>query len=156
MPHDETRGGPRRPDGRPRPPAGPGKFSERTDLSEPPVAQGVYVDRGLPYGTRGRIERGQRAAPLPNRRVRPRISERAQVESPLAQLLLRPTIFPDEPVTAGLPIGAGAGPEVLPRRDRPSLVQLLAALPGASEEIKALAEELQAFEPEEGEIALEF
>lgn len=105
---EEKRGGFRPPDGRPRPPAGPGRFSQRTDLSEPPLPQGVYAPTGLPFGQRQQVERAQKVAPVPNRRVRPKAQGMT-----LADLLARPTARPDDPITAGLPVGPGPGPEIL-------------------------------------------
>lgn len=52
----EKRGGKRAPDFKPRPVSGPGKFSERADLTDP---------KNLPYGNRQALEEARAAVPLP-------------------------------------------------------------------------------------------
>jgi hypothetical protein len=120
----DARGGRRVPDNKARPVAGPGKLSQRTDLSQPPPGQGSYVPSGMQYGQRQRLEQAQQVAPAPALRQgppappppgRPGQPQAAGGQIPsLAQILARPTDRPDEPPTAGLPGGAGPGPEVLP------------------------------------------
>jgi hypothetical protein len=113
-------GGPRPADGKPRPPAGPGKYSQRTDLSQPPGAQGTYAPTGLPYGEATAARRAMQAAPLPANRGTPapaptraspaRQAPAGQPAGPppdIWSILARPTNRPDEPLTAGLPVGAG-------------------------------------------------
>lgn len=109
---EENRGGPRQPDGKPRPPSGPGKYSQRTDLSR-------VVPTGQEYGARAPQEAALAEFPLPTS------SSSAAQPSPvgapapglnpldLASLLIRPTNRPDEPVTAGMESGPGPGPEAL-------------------------------------------
>jgi hypothetical protein len=123
QPMPDGRGGARAPDGRPRPPAGPGKLSQRSDLSQPAGTQGVYVESGGPYGQRKQIAQGQAAAPLPARRTAPIAGGPPRAAAPqgatqapvpsaamgLMDILARPTSRPDEPVTAGIPSGPGPG-----------------------------------------------
>lgn len=80
-------------------------YPNRTDLQSPKVAS------GQPYGERARQEAAQSAIPLPGP---PPV--RAAPPSPAPGSfgpLTRGTERPDEPLTAGLSIGAGAGPEAV-------------------------------------------
>lgn len=102
--------------------------------------QGVKVPSGLPYGMGEQLAEAQRAIPLPGSGSTPRPSAPSSAATPAATppstapvdamaaaiaaaaamqppqgRLLRPSERPWEPVTTGLPIGPGAGPEVLPR-----------------------------------------
>lgn len=71
-------------------------YPQRTDLNED--RQPVRVASGQPYGQRQAQEAAQRAVPLP-------------AAPPVA--FDRPTEYPTEPLTAGLPVGPGPGPEAL-------------------------------------------
>jgi len=86
-------------------------YSNRSDLN----AQPVRAKSGQGYGERKRAEDAQRAVPLP------------QTRQPFA----RPTERPTEPITAGLPMGAGPGPEVLANQPSgdPDLTRLAPYLP---------------------------
>lgn len=73
-------GGVRAPDRRPRPPAGPGKQTQRTDLSKVTPgglpAQGVYAPNvadspDLQYGDASRLSKAQTSVPLPSASVPP-------------------------------------------------------------------------------------
>lgn len=86
-------------------------YPNRTDLN----AQPVRTASGQEYGERTRQEQAQQAVPLP-----------AAAPVPPAQPLLRPTERPNEPVTSGLPLGPGPGPEVLGGADLPELEELRA------------------------------
>lgn len=98
----------------------PGKsYSNRSDLN-----QAVKVAPGQPYGQRQQLEQAQQAVPLPNAQNLPAAPTQAAGPSALpqggpmpalpgAQPFTRPTERPNEPVTTGLPVGAGAGPEAL-------------------------------------------
>jgi len=79
-----------------KPVSGPGKLSQRTDMvnSDPNV-----------YGDRKAMQETMSAAPMAKAQPAPK--------QPPVTGLFAPTEFPDEPVTAGSPLGAGAGPEVL-------------------------------------------
>jgi hypothetical protein len=121
--------------GPPRPPAGPGKLSQRTDLSMGSAGQPVYVQQGQPYGAAGAEKAAQKIAPLaqgqanifapgpPPQAPGPAPAGMANPSAPpvaavgtqpgapsIHQLLNTPTRRPQEPVTAGLPMGAGPGP----------------------------------------------
>ena len=88
-------------------PAGPGKFSTRTDgLSFQSDAYGAGVENaankaGAPMAKTPDV-RGARASDV-----------RAAAASAPVTPLYAPSERPDEPVTAGIPMGAGPGPEVL-------------------------------------------
>jgi len=77
----------------------PGKaYPNRTDLNAD--RQPVRVPSGGRYGDRQAAEAAQRIMPLPDNR-------------PDVVPLDAPSRRPDEPVTAGLPVGPGPGPEIL-------------------------------------------
>lgn len=84
-----------------KPVSGPGRLSQRTDM----------IPSGGAYGERKamveQIAAGNRATP-----------EQPAAPAPKVTGLFAPTEMPQEPVTTGNPLGAGAGPEVmnLPRR----------------------------------------
>lgn len=85
--------------------AGPGKFSKRTDLPSQYYGEGVEtasVKSGAPLAsTRGVADNvGGRPANAP-------------VSSAPVTELFAPSQRPDEPVTAGIDMGAGPGSEVL-------------------------------------------
>lgn len=104
MPHEENRGGRREPDGQPRPPAGPGRFANRQDLSQP-----ARVPEGpMPHGTKKRLREGQQASPVPKRKASiplPPTSQTGQGAAvpSMRDILGRPTDRPDEPITAQPP-----------------------------------------------------
>lgn len=125
--------------GPPRPPAGPGKLSQRSDLSTGSAGQPIYVQQGQPYGAAGAEKTAQKIAPLaqgqanifapgpppqapgpvPPGMANPSAPPVAPVASTpgqpsIHQLLNTPTRRPQEPVTAGLPMGAGPGPTPTP------------------------------------------
>lgn len=111
------RGGYRQPQG-PRPPSGPGRFSQRDEGTQP-IRSPDLDEPGMQYGQREELEAGQRIAPIPQGGT-PRPAQRPRISSPpvdgnlpsfLSEL---PTNRPNEPETAGLPMGPGPGPEVLP------------------------------------------
>jgi len=111
--------------------------------------QPVRVASGQPYGQRQQQEQAQRAQPLPNADA---IFQQAMAAAgeggglvgaePLPDMSQRP----DEPVTFGLPTGAGPGPEALgplalpPAQRDPDLIYLASQLPV----LEALAERPQA------------
>ena len=79
----------------------PGKnYSNRSDLAQAPRAAG-----GQEYGKRGQQIAAQKAMPLPSMPGPPRSDP-----TPMHAGTQRPT----EPITAGLPIGAGPGPQANP------------------------------------------
>ena len=83
--------------------AGPGKFSKRTDMSMGSIAYGEGVETAA-------IKSGAPLAKTPDVRGLPasQVREAAQVTP-----LFAPTQRPDEPITTGIAIGDGAGPEIL-------------------------------------------
>ena len=89
-------------------PAGPGKFSTRTDglsFQSPEYGAGVEqaaIKAGAPLAKTADV-RGARAGD-----VRAAASQGAPVTP-----LYAPTQRPEEPITTGIPMGPGAGPETL-------------------------------------------
>lgn len=92
---------------KPRDPA-----SNRSDLRAKGRPQAVTVPTGLGYGERQALEASQSAMPLPGDPFQAAIAEANASPTELLSLL-GPTARPDEPVTAGLPMGPGPGPEIL-------------------------------------------
>lgn len=91
--------------------AGPGKFSVRTDgLSMPSAAYGEGVDTAA-------IKAGAPLAKTPNVRgaTATDVRQAAQSAGSITPLYA-PSERPGEPVTAGISLGAGPGPEVLGMR----------------------------------------
>lgn len=107
-------GGYRKPE-HPAPASGPGRLSRRTDGGP---TQKLSVGTDLPYGDREATLNAERTAGMAAAdTVKP-----AQVPSgpqagasapPQFSPLDAPTARPDEPVTHGVDIGAGGGPDVL-------------------------------------------
>src|SRR5271169_4893549 len=100
----------------------------RTDLQRP------QAPTGLPYGDRAKLVASQQAlpmgAPAPAGPT-PAAGQATPPPGPAPGSLpfLGPTERPNEPVTAGLPLGPGAGPESLSMNQRTDpLVQAVAAL----------------------------
>lgn len=84
-------------------------YGNRTDLNR--NRQPVQAAAGQPYGERGAQEQAQRAIPLP---AAPPVSAPPPSPAPGSfGPFTRPTEFPDEPLTAGLPVGPGPGPEAV-------------------------------------------
>lgn len=87
-------------------------YPNRSDLAKQPVRTAP----GQPYGAAGKQADAQRAIPLPSTPT-PSPTAPAPQNAPFAPpepgLLGAPTARPSEPVTAGLPIGAGPGPEAI-------------------------------------------
>src|SRR5215831_3219302 len=98
----------------------PGKpYGNRTDYQQP-----VQVVSGQQYGQRQALANAQRTIPLPNNVATPppappQPPPPAAAPAPMpappgsAGAFDRPTERPQEPVTTGLPLGPGPGPEVL-------------------------------------------
>lgn len=78
--------------------SGPGPMSQRIDK------QPMRAPTGLPYGEAGKLMDAQRGAPMAATPAPPSI--------PITGLH-EPSANPDQPVTAGAPLGAGPGPEAL-------------------------------------------
>jgi hypothetical protein len=109
--------------------SGPGKFSKRTDgLSFESTEYGSGVENaaiksGAPLAKTADV-RGARASDV-----------RAAAAGAPVTPLYAPTQRPDEPITTGIPMGAGAGPEVLginnnldTQEDRDRMISYLPAL----------------------------
>jgi hypothetical protein len=96
-------------------PAGPGKFSTRTDNLQMPsqfYGEGVEtaaIKSGAPLAKTGEV-RGMPAAEV-----------RAAAQEPITPLYA-PSQRPDEPVTAGIDRGAGVGSEALASQQRTELL----------------------------------
>lgn len=90
--------------------AGPGKFSVRTDgLSLPSQAYGEGVETQA-------IKSGAPMARTPDVRGATNTEVRQAAQQADIVPLFAPTQRPDEPITTGIPLGEGAGPEVLGMR----------------------------------------
>ena len=88
--------------------AGPGKFSRRTDgMRLPSSGYGEGVETAA-------IQSGAPLAKTPNVRPQSR-SEMGMAPSQLERVtpLFAPTERPNEPITSGIPMGEGPGPEAL-------------------------------------------
>lgn len=115
-----ARGGYRKPE-RPATVSGPGKFSRRTDGQ--PIRSTDLDTPGQKFGDRAMIEESQRAVPIRGA-AGAAIPRRAQHSAGTGKKL-PPFLFqmdsanPLEPVTTGLPLGPGAGPEALVASEPP-------------------------------------
>lgn len=96
-------------------------YAQRTDLN---ARLPVTTPTGLPYGENQALANAQRsipmasaptptAAPAGGPSPAPGGTPSTPLPVPGARPFLRPTERPNEPVTAGLPTGAGPGPEAL-------------------------------------------
>lgn len=94
----------------PAPASGPGKLSRRTDGGP---AQKLMTPTGLPYGATGQLAAQEHAAPMSQSPSVPTAPVGGPPSGPELVGLADPTQRPGEPVTAGSPLGAGAGPEAL-------------------------------------------
>ena len=114
-------------------PAGPGKFSTRTDgLSFQPDTYGQGVEMAA-------TKAGAPLAKTPDVRGARASDVRAAAAGEPITPLYAPTQRPEEPITTGIPMGAGAGPEVLgmnvsqdTEADRARLISYLPALEAAA------------------------
>ena len=87
--------------------SGPGKFSKRTDgLSFQPQEYGEGVQQAA-------IKAGAPLASTPDVRGATNTEIRQAVAQEPVTPLFAPSQRPDEPITTGIAIGPGAGPEVL-------------------------------------------
>jgi hypothetical protein len=86
--------------------SGPGKFSKRTDMNMGSIAYGEGVETAA-------IQSGAPLAKTADVRGMPAGQVReAAAQAPVTPLFA-PSQRPDEPVTAGIAMGPGPGPEVL-------------------------------------------
>lgn len=88
--------------------SGPGKFAKRTDLQFQPTEYG----QGVEYDAQ---KAGAPLAKTPDVRGATPTAVREAAATPQDALtpLFAPSQRPDEPITTGIAMGAGAGPEVL-------------------------------------------
>ena len=108
--------------------AGPGKFSKRTDMDLGSIAYGEGVETAA-------IKSGAPLAKTPDVRGARASDVRAAAAQTPVTPLYAPSERPDEPITTGIPMGPGAGPEVLginnnidTDEDRARMVSYLPAL----------------------------
>ena len=104
--------------------AGPGKFSKRTDMDMGSIAYGegketAEIKGGAPLARTA----GVQPSAIPTRSTEP------------ITPLFAPSQRPDEPITSGIPMGAGPGPEALginnnldTEEDRQRMISYLPAL----------------------------
>ena len=86
--------------------SGPGKFSKRTDMNMGSIAYGEGVETAA-------IQAGAPLAKTADVRGMPAGQVReAAAQAPVTPLFA-PSTRPDEPITSGIAMGAGPGPEVL-------------------------------------------
>ncbi|MBM4407746.1 MAG: hypothetical protein FJ038_03895 [Chloroflexi bacterium] len=102
-------------------------YANRTDLMAEGAVNGggpgnhkqpVRVPTGQPYGQAQALEQSQQAAPLPQAPPPPPGRYIEGTRTPQAAVAYRPpnlglngpTTRPDEPITAGVPVGPGPGP----------------------------------------------
>lgn len=91
--------------------AGPGKFSKRTDMDLGSIAYGEGVETAA-------IQAGAPLAKTADVRGVP-ASEVRQAAQESITPLFAPSQRPDEPITSGIALGVGPGPEVLGMRPAP-------------------------------------
>ena len=92
--------------------SGPGKFSKRTDMNMRSNAYGEGVETAA-------IKAGAPMAKTPS--VNPMsLSEQGMAPSQMARVtpLFAPSERPDEPITSGIALGPGPGPEALGMRQQ--------------------------------------
>lgn len=102
--------------------SGPGKFAKRTDLQYQPTEYGAGVAMTEQM-------QGAPMASTPDVRGATPTEVRQSAQEALTPLFA-PSQRPDEPITTGIPMGAGAGPEILGinQLQPQSLSQTLAAM----------------------------
>jgi hypothetical protein len=122
----------------------PGKrYPNRTDLAAAPVVTAP----GQTYGQGVAQQRAQQAVPMAGPPVAPPRAAPAAPRGPLPGAggdPMRPTERPDEPVTAGAPVGPGAGPEALPPTGDTTIDELRALyMAYPAESIREILEDLE-------------
>lgn len=101
------RGGYQKPSN-PAPVSGPGKLSRRTDGG--PTQAPKLIPSGGKYGERKALAEQQAAAPMAGNPIPPMAAPKVAAPVTPVTNLFAPTERPDEPVTAGAPVGAGRTP----------------------------------------------
>ena len=130
--------------------SGPGKFSKRTDMRLGSIAYGEGVETQA-------IQSGAPLAKTPDVRGARASDVRAAAAQTPVTPLYAPTQRPDEPITTGIPMGPGAGPEVLginnnvdTEEDRARMVsylpalEVMAASPSSSQAFRNYVRQLRA------------
>ncbi len=154
----DNRGGRRVPDGQPRPkPVPMGSGPNRQDLAQLPGTPGTElpqgIDEGIPFGSVGPTRNALADLPI------------SAANTSQTGLLAPGTQMPDQPVTAGIDMGAGPGSESLMQppdmmsnqfagRQLATLypvVMRLATLPNATTQTKILAQKLRTMLPKKPE-----
>ena len=103
-------------------PAGPGKFSTRTDNLEMPSQ---FYGEGVETAA---IKSGAPLSRTPDTRPAPASEVREAAQEAITPLYA-PSQRPDEPITTGIAMGAGAGPEILGSQQKTErLSDILAAM----------------------------
>lgn len=119
-------GGYRKPE-KPAAVSGPGRFAKRTDGQ--PGSQPVRNLTGGPYGEGQEMAELQSSAPMSDTQGTPAPSGGGSPLPPVTPLGA-PSERPDEPVTAGAPVGEGPGLEALGMGDpKPEMAALKKYLP---------------------------
>jgi hypothetical protein len=133
----------------------PGRaYGNRSDLNgpKPPgMPLPVQAASGQAYGARKQQEDAQRAIPMASA---PGMSQPAMSPEQIPSLT-DPTTRPNEPVTAGLPVGPGPGPEALGGALEPDtgltdmlaylpMLEFLASQPGSSAQTRQMVRRLRA------------
>lgn len=105
-----ARGGYRKP-ANPAPVSGPGALSRRTDGG--PVQGAKEMNSGGKYGERKALQELQQGAPMQGNPVPSMPTSAPMISTPREPVtnLFAPTERPDEPLTAGAPVGPGRTPE---------------------------------------------
>lgn len=95
--------------------SGPGKFAKRTDLEVESTG----------YGDKVAYDANKAGAPLERAQKSPMLSQAPRVGNPEPAVgLFDPTTRPDEPITAGIDIGAGPGSNALMMQSKFATVKL--------------------------------
>jgi len=97
-------------------------YSNRTDLNMP-----VSTVPNQEYGAAAKQQAAQKAVPMassPNVQAPTPARASTPIPAPGTMPHLDPTNRPNEPVTAGMPFGAGAGPEAI-EPNYPNLAQII-------------------------------
>jgi hypothetical protein len=90
-------------------------YPNRTDLNNPAKKLPVKTVPGQTYGEAGAQRRAQQAVPMGAPQP-PQVAPQQQQRQPLPVTpLSAPSERPDEPITAGNPLGAGPGMDMLPQ-----------------------------------------
>jgi len=122
----DGRGGKRTPPAR-TPPGGPGRFSRRSERTQP-VREPDIDEPDLQYGDRQALTESQKIAPVPAaaaaRRTEPRPTGEPLRRGVLPEWLFSmPSANPEEPITAGMDMGPGPGSEALALQQIPDDVR---------------------------------